>query len=357
MAQSVVLCVLCPGPLCSCSPVCTLDVLCCVCGVLGHLAPVHRCARSVCCAVCAVSWALGSCSLVCTLGVLCCVCSFLGHLLLFTSVHARCVVMFMRCAGQFGSCSPVCTLDVLCWVCSVLGHLAPVVHCARPLCSAVCALFWASWLLCTGVHAGYVVCAVSFATWLLFTSVHARCVGLCVWCPRPLGSLFPACVCVLLCVRYSWPRGARSPACTCGVLCARVRLLRVCGVCVGVGCVCVGCVLHFVLRCFRCVYHTVPVAFLAKPKSSRRQCPLWPCARFQLWCVPPGVHRFFYGGCMLGASWAGIVPLLLRFWGRTRVSACFACIHGAPWLCSFTLWFCRRRRVSACFVFSLTLWF
>ena len=26
-------------------------------GILGHLAPVHRCARSVPCAVCAVSWA------------------------------------------------------------------------------------------------------------------------------------------------------------------------------------------------------------------------------------------------------------------------------------------------------------
>ena len=38
-------CVQCPGPLGSCSPVCSLGVLCCVCGVLGHLAPVHRCAR------------------------------------------------------------------------------------------------------------------------------------------------------------------------------------------------------------------------------------------------------------------------------------------------------------------------
>ena len=39
----------CPGPLGSCSPVCPLGVLLCVCGVLGHLASVHRCARSVCC--------------------------------------------------------------------------------------------------------------------------------------------------------------------------------------------------------------------------------------------------------------------------------------------------------------------
>ena len=50
-------CVQCPGPLGSCSPVCPRGLLCCVCGVPGHLAPVHRCARSVCCVACAVSWA------------------------------------------------------------------------------------------------------------------------------------------------------------------------------------------------------------------------------------------------------------------------------------------------------------
>ena len=44
-----VLCVQCPWPLSPCSPVCQLAVLCCVCGVVGHLAPFHRCARSVCC--------------------------------------------------------------------------------------------------------------------------------------------------------------------------------------------------------------------------------------------------------------------------------------------------------------------
>ena len=31
---------------------CPLGVLLCVCGVLGHLAPVHRCACSVCCVTC-----------------------------------------------------------------------------------------------------------------------------------------------------------------------------------------------------------------------------------------------------------------------------------------------------------------
>ena len=50
-------CLQCPGPLGSCSPVCPRGLLCCVCGALGHLAPVHRCARSVCCVACAVSWA------------------------------------------------------------------------------------------------------------------------------------------------------------------------------------------------------------------------------------------------------------------------------------------------------------
>ena len=48
-------CVQCPGPLGSCSPVCPRGLCCCVCGVLGHLAPVHQCARSVCCVACAVS--------------------------------------------------------------------------------------------------------------------------------------------------------------------------------------------------------------------------------------------------------------------------------------------------------------
>ena len=46
----------CPGPAGSCSPVCSLGVLCCMCGVLGHWAPVHRCA---CCVRC--SCAMGGC--------------------------------------------------------------------------------------------------------------------------------------------------------------------------------------------------------------------------------------------------------------------------------------------------------
>ena len=46
----------CPGPAGSCSQVCSLGVLCCMCGLLSHWAPVHRCA---CCVRCAC--AMGGC--------------------------------------------------------------------------------------------------------------------------------------------------------------------------------------------------------------------------------------------------------------------------------------------------------
>ena len=91
-AWCVVVLVQCPGPLGSCSPVCQLGALFCLCGVVGHLAPVHRCARSACCVACAVSWATW---------------------LLFTGVHTRCVALRVRCAGLLGSCSLVCPLGVL----------------------------------------------------------------------------------------------------------------------------------------------------------------------------------------------------------------------------------------------------
>ena len=223
--RCVVLRVRCPGPRGSCSPVCPLGALCCVCGVLGHLAPVHRCARSVLCFARAVSWATwllftgsparcvvfrvrcpgpsGSCSPVCPLGVLCCVYGVPGHLapvhrcarsvccvactvsratwLLFTGVPARCVVLRVRCPGPLGSCSPVCPLSVLCCVYGVPGHLAPVHRCVH---SVLC-----------------FACAVFCATWLLFTGVPARCVVLRLRCPGPLGSCSPVCpLGVLFCV-------------------------------------------------------------------------------------------------------------------------------------------------------------
>ena len=182
-------------------------MLFCVCGVLGLPAPVHRCARSVCCVACAVSWASGFCSPVCLLGVLCCVCGVLGlpapvhrcarsvccvacavswaSRLLFTGVPARCVVLRVRCPGPPGSCSPVCPLALLCCVCGVLGPPAPVYRC---VCSVCC-----------------FACAVSWASRLLFTGVPARCVVLRVRCPAPPGSCSPVCPLGVLC-------------CVCGVL-------------------------------------------------------------------------------------------------------------------------------------------
>ena len=131
-ARCVVLRVRCPGPLGSCSPVCPLRPVLCSCGVLGHLAPVHRCARSVGCVACAVSWATW---------------------LLFTGVPARLVVLRVRCPGPLRSCSPVCPLGVLLCVRGVLGQLAPVHRCARSARCVARAVSWAPWLLFTGVTA------------------------------------------------------------------------------------------------------------------------------------------------------------------------------------------------------------
>ena len=215
----------CAAPLGSCSPVCTLCVWWCVYGDLGPLAPVHRCARSVCGGACTVSWA---------------------PWLLFTGVHALCVVLCVRCPGPPGSCAPVCTLCAWCCAYGVLGLLAPVHRCARPACGAVCTVTWASWLLFTGAHALRVVlcvrcpgppgscsplctlcvwccvygvlgllapvhlcarsacgvaCTASWASWLLFTGVHVLRVVLRVRCPEPPGSCSPVCTfCVWCCV-------------------------------------------------------------------------------------------------------------------------------------------------------------
>ena len=89
------------------------------CGVLGHLAPVHRCARSVCCVACAVSWATW---------------------LLFSGASARCVTLLLRCSGALDSCSPVFLLIMLCCVCGVLGHLAPLHRSARSVRCFACAV-------------------------------------------------------------------------------------------------------------------------------------------------------------------------------------------------------------------------
>ena len=256
----------CPGPPGSGSPACMPCVWCCVCGVLGRLAPVHRCARSVCGAVCTASWAPrllftgvhalcvvvrvrcpgppGSCSPVCTLCVWCCVYSVLGLLapvhrcarslcgvlctvpraswLLFTGVHALCVVLCVRRPGPPGSCSPVCTLCVWWWVFGLLGLLAPVHRCARSVCGVACAVSWASWLLFTGVHALCVVLRVRRPG--PPSSCSPLCT-LCVWCCvyGVLGLLAPVhrcALCVWCCVRGVLGRFAPVHLCACsGVLC------------------------------------------------------------------------------------------------------------------------------------------
>ena len=175
-----------------------------VCGVLGHLAPVHQCPRSMRCGRC--PGRLGACSLVCPLGSLCCVCGVLIHC----------------------SCSPVCSLGALCCVCGVLGHLAPIHRYARSVCCVACAVSCATWLLFTAVITQFLccvcvvhghlapvhrcagsvrclACAVSWATGLLFTGVLDRCAVLRLWCPGPPGSCSPVCL-----------LGASS--CVCGVL-------------------------------------------------------------------------------------------------------------------------------------------
>ena len=182
-APCVALCVRCPGPPGSCSPVCTPCVWCRVYGVLGLPAPVHRCARPACGVACTASWA---------------------SRLLFTGVHVLCVVLRVRCPGPPGSCSPVCTLRVWCCVYGVLGPPAPVHRCARPACGVACTASWASRLLFTGVHALRVVSRVRCPgpPRLLFTGVHALCVVLRVRCPGPPGYCSPVCTLRVWCCVY-----------------------------------------------------------------------------------------------------------------------------------------------------------
>ena len=158
LARCVVLRVRCPGIVGSRSPLGPLGVLCCACGVLGHVAPVQQCARPLRCVSCAVSWATW---------------------LLFTGVPAWCVVLPVPCPGPLGSCSPVCSLSALRCVCGVMGHLTPLHRCA---CSVHC-----------------VACAVSWASRLLFADVLLPCVVLRVPSPGPLGSCSPVCQLSALC--------------------------------------------------------------------------------------------------------------------------------------------------------------
>ena len=316
LARCVVLRVRCPGPLGTCSPVCPLGVLCCLCGVLGQSAPVHQCARSVRCVACAASlatWLLftgvlvrcavlcvrcprpsGSCSPVCPPVVFCCACGVLGDFvpvhrcarslrcvacvvswatwLLFTGVADWCVVLHMRCPGPLGTCSPVCQPVVLYCVCGVLGDFVPVERCARLLRCVACAVSWTTSLLFTGVPnrcvalrvrcpglpgscspvcqlgvlccvcgvPGHLVlvhwcarsvccgaCAVSLATWLLLTGVPARCAALHVRWPGPLGSSASVCPLGALCFMFG-VLGYLAPdhRCACSVRCVACAVSR-----------------------------------------------------------------------------------------------------------------------------------
>ena len=316
-ARCVVLGVRCPGPPGSCSPVCPLGVLCCVCGVLGLPAPVHLCARSGCCFACAASWASrllftgaparcvvlrvrcpgppGSCSPVCPLGVLCCVCGVLGlpapvhrcarsvccvgcavswaSRLLFTGVPARCVVLRVRCPGPPGSCSPVCPLGLLFCVCGVLGLPAPVHRCARSVCC--------------------VACAVSWASRLLFTGVPARCVVLRVRCPGPPGSCSPVCPLGLL-------------FCVCGVLGLPAPVHR----CARSVC-CVGCAVSWASRLlFTCVPARCVVLRVRRPGPPGSCSPVRPLGGLCCVCgvlgLPAPVHRCARSVCCVACalSWA-----------------------------------------------------
>ena len=311
-ARCVVLRVRCPGPPGSCSPVCLLGVLCCVCGVLGLPGPVHRCARSVCCVACAVSWA---------------------SRLLFTGVPARCVVLRVRCPGPP---APVhrCARSVCCVACAVSwaprllftgvparcgvlrvrcpGPPAPVHRCARSVCCVACAVTWASWLLFTGVPAWCVVlrvrcpgppapvhrcarsvccvaCAVSWAPRLLFTGVPARCVVLRVRCPGPPGSCSPVCPLGVLC-------------CVCGVLGLPAPVLR----CARSLC-CVACAVSWAPRLLftgvpaRCVI--LRVRCPGPPGSCSPVCPLSVlCCVCGVLGLPAPVHRCARSVCCVACA-------------------------------------------------------
>ena len=246
-ARCVALRVRCPGLFGSCSPVRTLDVLCCVCGVLGPFATVRWCARSVRCVACALSWATW---------------------VLFTGVPARCVVLPVWCSGPLSSCSPFCSLGALRCVCSVLGLLAFTHWCARLACC--------------------VACAVSLVTWLLFTGLYARCVVLRVRCPGPLGSGSPL-----------WPLGLLC--CVHGVLgdltpvhgCARSVCCAVCCMCAVLG--------HLapVHRCARwvCCVACAELRWRARTRPSGRQ----PFVASRGW-VPSGrAHLHPDGGCFVAS--------------------------------------------------------
>ena len=362
----VVLRVRCPGPPGSCSPVCTLCAWCCVYGVLGLPAPVHRCARSACGVACTTSWA---------------------SQLLFTGVHALRVALRVQRPGPPGSCSTVCTPCVWCCVYGVLGSPAPVHRCARPACGVVCTVSWASRLLFTGVHALRVVsrvrrpgppgscspvctpcvwcrvygvlglpapvhrcarsvcgvaCTVSWASRLLFTGVHALCVVLCVRCPGPPGLLFTGAYAlrVALRIRRPGPPGSCSPVCTLCVWCCVYGVLGipapvhrcarpVCGV---------ACTVSWAPRLLFTGAHALRVVLCVRRPGPPGSCS--PVRTLCVWCCVYGVlgllapvHRCARSACGFActASWAS--RLLFTGVHALCVVLCVRC-PGLPGSCS-----------------------
>ena len=97
-------CVLCPGPLGSCSPMWPFGVLLYACGVPGHFAPVQRSARPLRCPAYAASWATWL--LFTRVPVL--VCCFAPAVswdtwLLFSGMPAWCAALCVRCPRPLGS--------------------------------------------------------------------------------------------------------------------------------------------------------------------------------------------------------------------------------------------------------------
>ena len=277
---------------------CTLCVWCRAYGVLGLLALVHRCARSVCGVACTLSWA--SWLLLTGVHALCACTVSWASWLLFTGVHALCVVVRVRRPGPPGSRSPVCTLCVWWCVCGVLGFWARVHRCARSVCGVVCTLSWASWLPFSGVHALRVVLCVPFGPFALVRSCGACCVVRVVsW---DTWFVFPGvAVCCGVCGVWCAVLRVRCPGPPCP--CSPMRVLGVLrGVCgVGVG-VCsrvpyrdrVVADSLFLLKHFSLhiasygVLLILPVLdslILATPKSKRVLMHAWRCMLFTRWVV------------------------------------------------------------------------
>ena len=341
-ARCVALRVRCPGPLGSCSPVCPLGVLFCVCGVsatwLRFTGVPARCVASrVWC-----HWPPGSCSPVFPLGGLFCVCGVWAGWLRFTGVPTRCDVLRVRCPGPLGSYSPVCLLAVLLPACGVLGHLAPVPRCACSVCCVACAVSWATWLLFSGVPGRWVVLRVRCLGHL--APVHRCACSVCcvasrVWCPGPSGSCSPVfplgglfCVCGVwagwlrftgvptrrdvLRVRYPGPLGSYSTVCllavllpACGVLGHLAPVPRcACSVC------CVACAVSWATWL---LFSGVPARWVL----------------LRVWCPgPPGSCSLV---CLLGVLCcvSGVLGHVAPVLQCARSVGCFACaVTWATWL-------------------------